>query len=123
DSSFDYVHSSAVIEHVGSHQDQAAFIRQVWRVARRGIFLTTPNRWFPVEFHTVMPLIHFLPPAAFLGCLRAMGEDFFSEESNLNLMSRSSLQRAARDAGLDNFRVESVLLLGWPSNLLLIARR
>src|SRR5262249_28596571 len=81
DSSYDYVHSSAVIEHVGSYQQQTSFIRQLWRVARRGLFITTPNRWFPVEFHTVMPLIHFLPPPIFRRCLRAMGDDFFSEES------------------------------------------
>jgi hypothetical protein len=123
DNSYDFVHSSAVIEHVGSHRNQATFLGELWRVARRGIFVTTPNRWFPVEFHTVLPLIHYLPPTAFRAVLRRMGRDFFSDEANLNLMSRSTLADAAQSAGITNFRIESVLLLGWASNLLLIARK
>ena len=33
------------------------------RVGRR-VFLTTPNRWFPIEVHTRLPLVHWLPEAA-----------------------------------------------------------
>jgi hypothetical protein len=25
------------------------------------VFVTTPNRWFPVELHTRLPLVHWLP--------------------------------------------------------------
>ena len=123
DSSYDFVHSSAVIEHVGSHDKQIACLSELWRVARRGIFVTTPNRWFPIEVHTVLPLIHWLPPEAFRSILRGLGRDFFADEANLNLMSGASLADAARAAGIANFRVETVSLLGWPSNLLLIARK
>jgi hypothetical protein len=123
DNSYDFVHSSAVIEHVGSHRNQATFLGELWRVARRGIFVTTPNRWFPIEFHTVLPLVHYLPPPAFRAILRGMGRDFFSDEANLNLMSRRTLADAAQSAGIGNFRIESVLLLGWASNLLLVAHK
>ena len=27
----------------------------------RRVFLTTPNRWFPIEVHTRLPLVHWLP--------------------------------------------------------------
>ena len=27
----------------------------------RRVFVTTPNRWFPVEVHTRLPLVHWLP--------------------------------------------------------------
>jgi SAM-dependent methyltransferase len=123
DSSYDFVHSSAVIEHVGSHRNQTAFLREVWRVARHGIFITTPNRWFPIEVHTVLPFVHYLPPEAFRAILRGLGRDFFAQEANLNLMSRASLADAARAGGIDDFRIETVSLAGWPSNLLLIARK
>jgi hypothetical protein len=123
DNSYDFVHSSAVIEHVGSHRNQATFLGELWRVARHGIFVTTPNRWFPIEFHTVLPLVHCLPPTAFRAILRGIGRDFFSDEANLNLMSRSTLADAAHLAGITTFRIESVMLLGWASNLLLIARK
>jgi hypothetical protein len=123
DSSYDFVHSSAVIEHVGSRQNQTTFLRELWRVARRGLFITTPNRWFPIEVHTVLPLVHYLPPGAFRAILRGLGRDFFADEANLNLMSRATLAHAARLGGIDNFRIETVSLAGWPSNLLLIARK
>ena len=60
DGSFDVVHSNAVIEHVGGRARQAAFVREALRVGGR-VFLTTPNRWFPVEVHTRLPLVHWLP--------------------------------------------------------------
>src|SRR5690606_27159648 len=48
DGAFDHVHSSAVLEHVGSAADQLQFLSELVRVSRRGVFVTTPNRWFPV---------------------------------------------------------------------------
>jgi SAM-dependent methyltransferase len=58
--SFDVVHSNAVIEHVGGRDRQEAFVREALRVGRR-VFVTTPNKWFPVEVHTRLPLVHWLP--------------------------------------------------------------
>jgi len=60
DGAFDIVVSNAVVEHVGDHDAQAAFVREALRVGRR-VFLTTPNRWFPIEVHTKLPLVHWLP--------------------------------------------------------------
>ncbi len=31
------------------------------RVAHRAAFVTTPNRWFPIEVHTRIPFVHWLP--------------------------------------------------------------
>jgi hypothetical protein len=120
---FDFVHSSAVLEHVGSEESQAQFLRELWRVSRKGIFVTTPNRWFPIEFHTVMPLVHWLPMPAFRAVLNRTGKGFFAQEENLNLMSRGTLARAARSAGIGHFKVTSVPLLGWPTNLILVATK
>jgi hypothetical protein len=49
--------------------------------------------------------------------------DVGGDEANLNLMSRTTLADAAQSAGITNFRIESVMLLGWTSNLLLIASK
>ena len=121
DASFDWVHSSAVLEHVGSSREQAKFIAELHRVCRKGIFLTTPNRWFPVEFHTVLPLVHWLPKRWFRVLLRRMGHRELSREENLNLLGRRDLAAACAQAGLPAWRIDSVSLLGWPSNLLLVA--
>jgi SAM-dependent methyltransferase len=123
DQAFDVVHSSAVIEHVGSSARQLAFITECCRVARRAVFITTPNRWFPMEFHTVLPVVHWLPKKAFRALMRYTGRDFFAEERNLNLLTASELSRAASANGRFKHRVSSVVLCGWPSNLLLSMHR
>ncbi len=123
DLSFDHAHSSAVIEHAGSRSDQAALLRELWRVCRKGLFVTTPNRWFPVEFHSTIPLVHWLPAPAFRAVLRTVGLETLAEEANLNLMSRRDLLQAAKSAGISDARVEGVRLWGLTSNLILVARK
>jgi hypothetical protein len=126
DHSFDVVHSSAVLEHVGSFEQQVRFISECARVARKAVYLTTPNRWFPVEFHTVLPLVHWLPASWFRAVMKRTGRAFFAEEANLNLMGRADLKRAANQAlppGQFGVNIEAADLLGWPSNLLLCAHR
>ena len=63
DGEFDVVFSNAVVEHVGGREAQRRFVAEALRVAPR-VFVTTPNRWFPVEVHTRLPLVHWLPDAA-----------------------------------------------------------
>jgi SAM-dependent methyltransferase len=60
DGAFDVAFSNAVVEHLPSREDQRRFAGELCRVARR-VFVTTPNRWFPLEVHTLLPLVHWLP--------------------------------------------------------------
>jgi len=59
--SYDIVFSNATMEHVGSFENQIKFLSELYRVSKKGVFVTTPNRFFPIEFHTLLPLIHILP--------------------------------------------------------------
>lgn len=118
DSTFDVVHSSAVIEHVGSNDQQRAFVSELVRVARRAVFLTTPNRWFPVEFHSVLPLVHWLPPRIFRSLLRNTRYDFLSREENLNLLDRSALRRVCEALPAKDVRIDALRLTGFVSNLM-----
>lgn len=61
DDTFDYVVSNAVIEHLGEDVGAAAAVRESLRVARKAVFHTTPNRRFPIETHTQLPLLHWAP--------------------------------------------------------------
>lgn len=119
DGSFDWVHSSAVLEHVGSSSEQAKFVSELHRVCRKGVFATTPNRWFPIEFHTVLPLVHWLPKPAFRQLIRRLGHEDLALERNLNLLDKAALASVCRDAGVGGFTIGSVSLCLWPSNLLL----
>src|SRR5262249_44706069 len=56
DQSFDFAVSNAVLEHVGSAANQAAFVAELVRVART-VFISVPHRYFPVEHHTAIPLL------------------------------------------------------------------
>jgi hypothetical protein len=61
DGSFDYVVSNAVVEHLGGVEGARRLLAESARVSRRGYVHTTPNRWFPVETHTLLPLLHWGP--------------------------------------------------------------
>jgi hypothetical protein len=52
------------------------------------VFITTPNRLFPVEVHTRLPLVHWLPGALAHRVYRAAGKEFATE---VELLSRRSL--------------------------------
>ena len=123
DRSFDIVHSSAVIEHVGSREQQFRFLAELFRVSRKAVFITTPNRWYPLEFHTLLPLAHWLPQSAFHAVCRATGRAGFASEAVLNLLDRASLERMVERLAPGGHRLESLTLLGLRSNLMLTIRR
>lgn len=122
DGHFDIVHSSAVLEHVGSRIEQARFLSELARVARKGVYFTTPNRWFPVEFHSVLPVLHWLPPRAFRRCLTALGHNELAREENLNLLSPADVRRLCATLPRWDATVRTVSLGGWPSNIIGVMR-
>lgn len=86
---FDLVISIAVLEHCGSRAGQRAFVESIERGGRY-YFVTTPYRWFPVEYHTFLPLLHWLPARLHRWLLaRVFRESFWSREENLNLLGGS----------------------------------
>jgi hypothetical protein len=89
DKAFDIATSNAVLEHVGSRDNQRLLVAEFMRVARR-VFLTVPNRYFPVEHHTAIPLLHFSDRGFALAC-RYLRKDEWAEERNLILMSMGHL--------------------------------
>jgi len=120
DDEFDIVFCSAVLEHVGTRDQQAAFLEECLRVARRA-FITTPNKGFPVDFHTFLPLLHWLPQRWHQAALRALGHDFFALTSNLNLVGASDLP--ALFPRNSSWSLHRIPLMGLTSNLVLVGAR
>jgi hypothetical protein len=60
--SFDLCFSNSVIEHVGTLYDQLAMAHEIRRVSK-AYFVQTPNRYFPLEPHFLMPFWQFYPKA------------------------------------------------------------
>lgn len=112
---FDLVFCSAVIEHVGSRQKQLQLIKELTRVGRITV-ITTPNRFFPIEFHTLTPFIHWLRPSTFRAFLKITGRRFFSEEQNLNLLCEYDMDSMIRACG-KSFEKHHHKLWGMTSNL------
>jgi ubiquinone/menaquinone biosynthesis C-methylase UbiE len=123
DNSIDIVFSSAVIEHVGSSANQKKMLAECIRVAKKGVFITTPNRWHPIEVHTILPLIHWLPKHLHRKLLRLIGLKFYSQEENLNLLDSQTLSSFCHQLGATDFMIKSIKTSGFTSNLLLIIKK
>ena len=60
DNEFDIVFSNSVIEHVGNYEDQLQMAKEIKRVGKR-YFVQTPNFYFPIEPHFLIPFFQFFP--------------------------------------------------------------
>ena len=91
DAQFDIAFSNAVLEHVGNAASQQAFVREVCRVSRRA-YIAVPNRLFPVEHHTRIPLVHWLPKSWFRAVLGRTRFAFYARPENLNHVTAAQLR-------------------------------
>jgi hypothetical protein len=121
--SYDIAYSSATIEHVGSFLNQVKFIKEMLRVAKKGIFVTTPNRYFPFDLHTFLPLIHILPKKIHRRILKFFGYKFLSQEKNLNLLGKSDLTKICEKLKVSRYEIKKIKVLLFTSNLLLIIKK
>ena len=119
DNSFDTVYSSATIEHVGSRSNQKKFVKECYRVSRKDVFISTPNKFYPIEFHTKLPLLHFLPLKIYRKILFHLGYSFFSKEKNLNLLTARDLKNICFFLKIKNYNIIKHKFLFMTSNLIL----
>ena len=120
DNEFDILFCSAVIEHVGDTASQRQLVAECLRVSRR-FFMTTPNRQFPVDFHTYLPIIHWLPQAWHQRLLQSLGMDFWARTENLNLLTPNGF--ASLFPKVASLQVLTYTLFGLPSNIILCGEK
>lgn len=90
DETFSIATCNAVLEHVGSEENQRRFLSELMRVGKR-VFLTVPHRYFPVEHHSAIPLLHWTD-SGFALASRLLGKQKWAQAENLILMSRGRLR-------------------------------
>ena len=118
--SFDIAHSNATIEHVGSFDNQVSFVRELLRISKESVFIQTPNRFFPIDFHTILPFLHWLPKKVHRKILRYFKLEFYSEEKNLNLLSINDLKNICKILNVKKYKILKYRLFFLTSNLILI---
>ena len=114
DKEFDLVFSNAVLEHVGDAERRERFISEICRVGGK-YFISVPYRWFPVEHHTGIPLLHYLPGPVYRKLLKALGVDYWSKEENLDFFDIKQMNRLFEKYG--DHKVKGIYLCGMPTNL------
>lgn len=119
DNTFDIATSNAVLEHVGSLENQLFFVYELCRVARR-VFISVPNRFFPIEHHTALPIVHYQNKVFQIAC-RITGKAEWAREETLILMTRKRLWQLASPIRKRASVGYTGLLLGpFSSNLYLV---
>jgi SAM-dependent methyltransferase len=103
DQSFDICWSNAVLEHVGTEEQQVLFLKEIKRVAKTA-FITTPNKYFPIEVHTLTPLLHFLPKEVFDRYLSLIGKEWAAGDY-MKLLSVWDVHRFLHKAGVKKYKI------------------
>ena len=118
--SFEIVHSNATIEHVGSFENQVLFVREMLRISKESVFIQTPNRLYPLDFHTILPFIHWLPKKIHRKILKFLKKDFYSKEENLNLLTINGLKKICEILNIKKYKILKHKLFFLTSNLILV---
>lgn len=74
---FAAVFSNSVIEHLGSFERQQRMAAEVQRVGER-YFIQTPNRYFPLEPHFLVPFFQFFPQQLQIALLQRFDLGWYS---------------------------------------------
>lgn len=120
DNAFDIAFSNAVIEHVGCRDRQKKFLEELIRVSK-SCFIVTPNRMFPIEHHTFLPLVHYLPNSIFHGILKVLGMESYASEDNLNPLTVGQFKELfPRDLHVEIVKKGLFLI---PSNIIAIVQK
>ena len=123
DNSFDISFCSATIEHIGSYLNQKKLISELIRISKNNIFITTPNRNFPMDFHTKLPLVHLLPKSIHRKILSFFGLKYFAEEKNLNLLNTNEIKQICSELNIKNYKILYNKFLFLKSNIILIIKK
>lgn len=111
DKAFDWVFSNAVIEHVGDDDAQLRFVNEMLRVGKN-VFFTTPSKYFPVESHTNILLLHWLPGNTFYKYCKKRRP--YWTRDNLYLLSRSRLEHIMLNSSASQYTIINNNFFGWP---------
>ena len=122
DYSSDLVISNATIEHVGNLKKQKKMVANIIKLSKKMFIIITPNRFYPIDFHTKIPLIHWLPKTMHRFILKILGLNFYAKEKNLNLLSKYDFKKIIYQKNVA-FKITDIKLFKLSSNLIVIGKK
>lgn len=124
DGEFDWVFCGEIIERCGGFERQYELLAELCRVARKGVFVTTSNRWHPLEFNTALPLLHWLPANGWRRALKLSGKSGWASPSALNLLDAVGLTRlSALLPGKPKYEIGHLRIFGLKAHFFLQIRK
>ena len=122
DFSSDLVVSNATIEHVGNTLNQKKMLENIIKLTKKIFIITTPNRFYPIELHTKIPLIHWFPKSTYRKILKFLGLSFYANEENLNLLSADELKKMLNNQKI-TYEIKFLKLMFLKSNIIIIGEK
>ena len=119
----DVVVSNATIEHVGSDQQQLKMLKNIVKLTKKIFIVVTPNRLHPIEFHSKIPFIHWLPKKMHRKILSVIGMSYLSKEKNMNLLKPINLVNLMKNFNNVEYEIKFVKFLMFKSNIILIGKK
>ena len=121
--SSDVVISNATIEHVCNYLEQVKMIENIIKLTKKVFIIITPNRMHPIEFHSKIPFLHWLPKNLHRKILSKVGLEYFSKEENLNLLKSSDLINMMKNFETVKYHLSYSRFLLFKSNLILVGKK
>ncbi len=121
DGAFDIGWSNAVIEHVGARDKQVHFVKEMIRTCKM-VYFTTPDRLFPVEIHTRIPFVHWLPKKQCDALLRRFGKAW-ATGNYMHLLTKRQVLSICKEAGATVAAVKHNRFMGFTMDLAFIIRK
>ena len=119
DKSFGIGWSNAVIEHViGGDTAQLCFLKEMLRTCKTVCF-TTPNKWFPIELHTQLPFLHWLPKQAYDKILIKLGHHHRTSRY-INLLTKKRITELCKMAGARKITIKGNRFFGFVMDYIVV---
>ena len=122
DFSSDLVVSNATIEHVGNTLNQKKMLENIIKLTKKIFVITTPNKFYPIELHTKIPLIHWFPKSIYQKILKFLGLSFYANEENLNLLTVDELKKILNSQKIA-YEIKFLKLFFFKSNIIIIGKK
>ena len=101
-------------------------IKNVALLTNKIFFITTPNKYYPIDFHSKLPFVNMLPNNIFRKILKFFNFQYLSKEENLNLLSLKDLKNVLLETKIDkdfDIKIRYIRLFFLKSNFIIIGTK